>query len=80
MAFSVLMRLAEQNPVIVEFVAGHEVVDDARHLVGGVGDRLRGADAGTFAAKELSERRVAAVERLGAMRSACAARLTPGPV
>ncbi len=58
------MLLAEQNTVIVEFVAGHEVVD-ARHLVGGVGDRLRCADARTFAAKELSERRVAAVERLG---------------
>ena len=65
MAFAVVALLLEQQVAIVEDVAGHEVVDDARHLVGGVGNRLRGADPNTLATKEIAQRGVAAVQGLG---------------
>ena len=64
-AFAVLALMGVEQAVIVGDMVSDQVVDDARHLVCGGGDRFGSTEAGTLAAEELTEGGGAAVQGLG---------------
>ena len=64
-SFAILVLLSEQHVVVVQDMVRDEVVDDACHLVGGGGYRLRSAEASSLAAKVISERGATPIQRLG---------------
>ena len=63
-AFAIVVLLSGEQVVVVLDMVRDEVVDNASNLVGGGGDCLWSAEAGTLAAKEISERGVAPIQLL----------------